>query len=203
MGLSVELQCLLQTFFSQNALHESNLRAVLAELLKLPPSDITRQVVNENIDKINQDISDLDFEIRRTIQQADCSDIWVLCNTTSDSLTQLATMHTPHEIAYFKALLNCIFIKNNTKRAEVLAVAKMEAVREANEVNLTKAQAEVALDQFVSETWLQRSQAHYFSLTARSLIELQGYLKDTFNDNEDGTIALKSCYACKEFITQV
>lgn len=202
MGLPIELQCLLQSFFSQNALTELNVRAVIAQLrYGGVREDVTGTILNETIAEINADISELDFEIRRTVRQTDGKHIWVLCNTISDQLIQLATVHTSNEIAYFKALLYEMFVTNNTRRAEVLAVASMDAVRQANKVGLSKPQAEMALKQFVAEAWLQKSQHGFYSLTARSLMELQGYLKDTFND--DGMEAIKTCHACKDFITIV
>ncbi|CCG84163.1 protein of unknown function [Taphrina deformans PYCC 5710] len=202
MGLSKVLQCLLQTFFAQNALTETNLRAVIAELLHNGDRDeVTRQVIDDTIAEINNDISELDFELRRTVDQTDGRNIWVLCNTTSDHLTQLATSHSQNEIAYFKALLNYIFITNNTRRAETLAVARMDAVREASAVGLSKLSAENALKQFVEESWLQQSAQGYLTLTARTLMELQGYLKETYNENDDDLEAIKSCYACQEFLT--
>lgn len=205
MALETELQCLLQSFFSQNAFTENNLRALIAQLLFNGARDeVTREVINDTISEVNREISDLDFEIRRTIQQVDGKDIWVLCNTTSDHLTQLATVHTQNEIDYFKVLLNDIFVTNNTRRAETLAVAHMDAIRQAPRANLSKAQAEQALAQFVAEAWLQKSQHGYYSLTVRSLMELQGYLLATYNDNDDDDLeTIKSCYGCKEFLTMV
>lgn len=204
MTLSVELRCLLQSFFSQNAFTEVNLRALIAELLyEGAREDVTREIILNTIAEVNIGISDLDFEIRRTVQQVDGKDIWVLCNTTSDSLTQLATVHTQNEIAFFKVLLNGMFIKNNTRRAETLAIPNMEALRDATTAGLTKAQAETALRQFVAEAWIQKSKNGFYSLTARSLMELQGYLKDTYNDNDEESDAIKSCYACKDFLTMV
>lgn len=214
MALSVELQCLLQSFFSQNAFTEINLRALIAELLHNGQrDDVTRETINATITTVNEDISNLDFEIRRTIDQSDSTDIWVLCNTTSDPQTQLATVHSQNEIQFFKALLDHIFVKNNTHRTELLAVAHMDAVRCANpsgggsgSINLSKAQAETALKQFVDEAWLQKSDAGFYTLTARSVMELQGYLRDTYNDDaqdDSESAGLKTCFACKEFLTMV
>lgn len=209
MGLSIPLQCLLQTFFSQNALTETNLRALIAELSHDGDrAAVTEDVLNGTVATLNADISPLDFELRRTIDQqagAEGQHIWVLCNTTSDALTQLATVHPQNEVAYFKVLLNQIFVTNNTRQRETLAVASMDAVREAGRAGLTKAQAEGCLRQFVAETWLQLSPRGYYSLTARTLMELQGYLRETYNDtdhDEDGEV-IKTCHACKEFLTMV
>lgn len=215
MGLDLPLQCLLQTLFSQNALTENNLRAVIAELVYGGNrEEVTREVINETIATINEDLSDLDFEIRRTIEQIECKNIWVLCNTTSDELTQMATHHSAKDIAFFKILLELIFVKNNTRRAEVFAVSKMDAVQHSTGAGLTKAQGEAVLQQFVDESWLQQSSKGFYSPTARTLMELQGYLQETYNDededeegesNNGGSAAkvIKSCHACREFLTVV
>ena len=203
MGPSLELQCLLQTFLSQNALTEINLRAVVGQLLHQGSSDVSRADVLQEVDRLNEEIADLDIEIRRTILQVDCSDVWVLCNTTSDAITQLATVHNANEIGFFKNLLTCMFVKNNTHRSEIFAVPTMEALNEAQEAKLSKSQAQTALKKFVAESWLSKSPSGFYTLTARSLVELQGYLKDNFGDPVDEQSALRTCHACKEYLIMV
>lgn len=157
-------------------------------------------------------------------------------NTTSDALTQLATTHTPDEIAFVKRLLDAMFETHNTPRAEVMALTSMQAVRlhkaaaaaRASGVggsgedgeqtqgaaggSLTMAQAERVLAGLVEEGWLEKSRAGYLGLSPRALMELRGWLVETYNepppaegeeDDEDGAVKtrVKMCHACREIVT--
>lgn len=68
-------------------------------------------------------------------------------------------------------------------------------------------QAEKVLKSLVAEGWFEKSQAGYYSLSPRALMELRGWLIDTYNDEEDDeddqTMRIKLCFACKEIITVV
>ena len=74
---------------------------------------------------------------------------------------------------------------------------------------ITMVQAERMMGAMVEEGWFEKSRKGYFSLSPRALMELRGWLMETYNDvgddedEEDGARALKVklCYACKEIIT--
>ena len=75
--------------------------------------------------------------------------------------------------------------------------------------SLTMGQAEKMLRSLVEEGWFEKSQKGYYSLTPRALMELRGWLFETYNDvdeEEDEDTALKKikqCFACKDIITTV
>ena len=118
-----------------------------------------------------------------------------------------------------------MFETNNTNYLELCAVRSMEAVRlhkprpgeQINNVEegaatqtqttahgLTMKEAESTLAQFISEGWLELSPAGFYSLSPRSIAELQRYLIDTYNlADEEGIIVekVKSCHGCKELVT--
>ena len=72
-------------------------------------------------------------------------------------------------------------------------------------------QAESMLKNLVEEGWFERSKKGYHSLTPRALMELRGWLFETYNDLEDEVddeeevriMKIKQCYACKDIITTV
>ena len=75
--------------------------------------------------------------------------------------------------------------------------------------SLTMGQAEKLLKSLVEEGWLEKSQKGYYSLSPRALMELRGWLFETYNDvdeEEDEDAAskkIKQCFACKDIITAV
>jgi len=74
---------------------------------------------------------------------------------------------------------------------------------------LTMVQAEKMLRTLVEEGWFEKSRRGYYSLTPRALMELRGWLMETYNDvgddddeeDEETVIKVKLCFACKEIIT--
>lgn len=92
------------------------------------PSDITPEDFLLNyIHPLNSLLSPFDLEIRRTFHQLTREEIFALVNTTSDAMTQMATAHSPDEIAYVKRLLDAMFEANNTVEKEVMAVHAVQA----------------------------------------------------------------------------
>ena len=71
--------------------------------------------------------------------------------------------------------------------------------------------AERVLASLVAEGWFELSKAGFYSLSPRALMELRGWLIETYNEgaDEDGSEdeewveRIKLCQACKEIVTIV
>ena len=77
-------------------------------------------------------------------------------------------------------------------------------------MGITMIQAERMLKALVDEGWFEKSKKGYYGLSPRALMELRGWLIETYNDldddeeeGEDRVLKIKLCYACKEIITVV
>ena len=226
----------LQCLFARQAITYADAKPVLAAIqtAQTPDrptleEDVSQEEFDNYIDAINTQISPFDFEIRSTYHQLSKERIYALVNTTSDALTQMATVHTADEIAFVKRVLDAMFETNNTQRAEVMAVTSMQATRlakprsdegrrdsgnqpqtAAQNAGITGAQAERTLELMLEEGWFERSNKGYYSLTPRALMELKGWLVDTYNDQggqdsddeeEDEHVRIKTCAACREIVT--
>lgn len=159
--------------------------------------------------------------------------VYALVNTTSDPLTQLATTYTVDEIAFVKRLLDAMFETHNTRRSEAMVLSSIQAVQLAKvsssssssasaststentnqggaAQSLTIPQAETMLARLVEEGWFEKSAKGFYSLSPRGLMELRGWLVDTYNDDDDEEGGgnnrgkrIKFCAACKDIITIV
>ena len=122
-----------------------------------------------------------------------------------------------------------MFETYNTSRHEVMAITSMQAIKlhkgpteDARQTqngtetqgsagqNLTMGQAEKMMKTLVEEGWFEKSIKGFYSLSPRALMELRGWLWETYNDleedeEEDGRVSkrIKQCFACKEIITTV
>ena len=192
------------------------------------PEDISRADFDNYIHTLNAHISPFDFEIRSSTHQVNKEQVYALINTTSDALTQMATIHSADEIAFVKRVLDAMFETYNTPRAEVMAVTSMQALKLAKPPNegtrreegtqatsqnagLTMAQAEKMLEDMVSEGWFELSGKGFYSLSPRALMELRGWLPDMYNydddddeedeEEEEQHVKIKKCQACQEIVT--
>ncbi|KZF21247.1 DNA repair protein Nse1 [Xylona heveae TC161] len=224
----------LQAFLARGVLTLAEAKPVLAAIFTVHedretlPEDVTEADFNSYIAAANYAISPFDFEIRSTLSQIDRTRIFALVNTTSDPMTQLATTYNADEISYLKRILDAMFETFNTPRREIMAITSMQALqlnkvptdrarRESQNGNatqgssgqsLTMLQAEKMLKQLVAEGWFEKSVAGFYSLSPRALIELRGWLMETYNDvgeedDEGGEPSqrIKTCFACKDIVT--
>ncbi|KAJ5131121.1 uncharacterized protein N7515_007160 [Penicillium bovifimosum] len=232
----------LQAFMARSAMTFAEAQPILAAIFTassgrtVDPGEVTEEEFARFVAAANTAVSPFDLEIRSSLPQAtqpagqDASTtpparIYALVNTTSDPLTQLATTYSPDEISFLKRLLDYMFIQNNTRRCEGMALSQMQAVQlhkapsgarqsigdgstqtqtqTASVQSLRMTQAETMIIHLMEEGWLQKSPKGYLSLMPRALMELRGWLVSTYNEDNDGTARnrIKFCSACKDIIT--
>ena len=127
---------------------------------------------------------------------------------TSDAFTQLATSFSPSQIAYFRLLLDQIFIVNNTPLREAMSFKSMQAIRLVTgshaRLGLSAREAEESLDELVNQGWLKRYPSGSLALSTRALLELESYLVATYNEGLDpgAKLHIKYCYGCKQLLTE-
>ena len=151
--------------------------------------------------------------------------IYALVNMTSDPLTQLATVHTADEMAFVQRVLDDMFERYNTPLREIMAVTSTQAANlgrssgrsQRNSLGTTNSesqcsekaigvrQAEEMMKSLVEEGWFEKHR-EYYTLTPRALMELRGWLLETYNEppdeeDEGGVERIKLCEACREIVT--
>jgi hypothetical protein len=129
------------------------------------------------------------------------------------------------EIAFVKRVLDAMFDgQNNKGRREAMCLSGMEAVQlakphtrremqngasQATSQGLSMRDAENMMARLVEEGWFDKSAKGFYSLSPRGLMELKGWLVETYNDpaDEDGDEPrrdkIKFCHACRDIITVV
>ncbi|KAG9102737.1 hypothetical protein FRC06_001269 [Ceratobasidium sp. 370] len=123
------------------------------------------------------------FDLRLSNAKDECTGetIWAIINTKQDPATMLATEYNPTEIQYFKLVVEQIVLANN----DAYSIPAMAALREVSQLQgkgITKSEAEHLLSSFVAKGWLLKSKRGRYSLSSRSLLELQTYLRETYPD---------------------
>ncbi|KAI9894745.1 MAG: hypothetical protein M1814_002102 [Vezdaea aestivalis] len=178
------------------------------------PEDVTVADFNQYIQAADNAVQPYDMAVLNALSQRDSTRIYALVNITSDPITQLATVHSPEEISFLKRVLDAMFTQYNEGGQELMAITSLQALRHTNPVNsrnstsgsVTKAQAETFLDGLVEEGWFLKSKAGFFSLSTRALIELEQWLLETYNPEDEGSEEvvkpIKFCYGCKRILTE-
>lgn len=145
------------------------------------------------VTKINTALNPLDLEFAHILDESTGKDMYAIVNRKGDEIAQLATEYSPVEIAYFKAILEQIMLAPN----ESFCVSSLAALREVGhlKISMTKTQAEHVLASFVTRGWLIKSKKGRYSLSTRSILELQPYLRSTYPDE------VLECTICMEMVT--
>lgn len=198
--------------------------------------DVTQDDLDTYINKANRALLPLDLEIRSTLHQLSRERIYALVNTTSDPIMQLATTYSADEIAFVKKMLDAIFDgAANRGRSELMCLSGIQVVQLAKsssagrrnnnaesagggggesqaaaQSRISGHDAEELARKLEGEGWFEKSEAGFYTLSARALMELRTWLVDTYNEpvDEGGDEPvrpqkIKFCQACKEIITVV
>ena len=215
----------LQAFLAHSTLTYETSKPILASIFsaaegrEVLPNDVTQDDFASYISAANTALSPLDLEIRSTFHQSTRERIYALINLSSDEGIKLATSYTAEEIAFVKRVLDAMFEgTNNSWKREAMCVSTMDALRlnkpsggQTQTQGLTMRDAENVMANLVDEGWLEKSAKGFYSLSPRALMELRGWLVDTYNEPDgeledeqerDGRhVKIKFCNACKEVIT--
>lgn len=228
-GWSHSHRAFLQALMSRGTLTLREAQTVAAGILSaadeggrgVGPDSVTEQQIRHLVSKAREAVAPLDYDIRSTYHQATRELVWALINAHSDPSTQLATSRTPDEMAFIKRLLDAMFETYNTQRQEVMAVTAAQArkvarpsardadgdeprTQQAADKGLKHSEIERLLPSLVEEGWFELSDEGFYSLGVRSLMELQTWLLETYNDPDADAgdwQRIKFCEACKEIVT--
>ncbi|EJU05410.1 hypothetical protein DACRYDRAFT_92739 [Dacryopinax primogenitus] len=157
-------------------------------------TDPSTQPFQNALELVANALSPIGLEIRALVDEGTKQKMIAIVNTKGDAIAQVATEFTPNEIAYFKLIVECIMLAPS----ESFSLSSIAAIKESTNLpsKMTKTEAESTLNAFVSKGWLLRSKRGRYSLSTRSILELQNYLKSTFEDE------VLECTICMEICTK-
>ncbi|KAI0539490.1 Nse1 non-SMC component of SMC5-6 complex-domain-containing protein [Xylaria digitata] len=221
----------LQSFLARGTMTFEESRPILAAIFTaqeneaVEPNKITQEDFDSYVSAASAAISPFDMEIRSAMHQNRRERVYAIVNTTSDPMTQLATLHSADEIAFVKRVIDAMFEKYNTPRMEALCLDEMQAnklrtpPRPENEdegmengeahpqqvpKGLKSSEVETMMHSMVDEGWFERSRDGFYCLSVRALLELRSWLIESYNDpdaEEGEWQRVKFCGACKDIVT--
>jgi hypothetical protein len=227
----------LQAFLARGSMTFKEAQTILAAIFTAQegratePNQITQDDFDSYVSAASDAVSMFDLEVRSMIHQVRKERVHALVNTTSDAMSQLATLHSADEIAFVKRVIDAMFEKYNTPRMEALCLDEMQAnklrvpprrgdnygeeeedgVRENGETQtqappkgLKSSEVETMMRSMVDEGWFERSSDGFYCLSSRALLELRSWLVESYNDpdaEEGEWQRVKFCQACKDIVT--
>ncbi|KAG0171098.1 Non-structural maintenance of chromosomes element 1 [Apophysomyces sp. BC1034] len=142
---------------------------------------------------INRQINEIDLALRRSHDEKDGHAIIGLVNTKDDEISQVATNYTASEITYVRQLIELIVMADD----DDFAVKSMVAIRLGQKMKppISQKDTEDLLDRLVRDEWLEYVPSGAYLMNTRTIMELQGYLREQYSDY------MKECVMCLEIVT--
>ncbi|KAF9453211.1 hypothetical protein P691DRAFT_695193, partial [Macrolepiota fuliginosa MF-IS2] len=194
----------LQAMLSRGVVPEKLARKIWQKCIEavnaVDPSKQIRSSNNDDawhhfLNTINHSLDKLELALRPKRDQRTGQAVYSIVNLKGDAIAQMATDYTPAEITYFKAIVEQIMLAPRHKYSVSSFVALREVSMIKPKSNITKSQAEAVLTTFVARGWLVKSKDGRYSLSGRSLLELQPYLQTNYADQ------IITCSLCEEILT--
>ncbi|XP_033112420.1 non-structural maintenance of chromosomes element 1 homolog [Anneissia japonica] len=138
---------------------------------------------------INTNIKPFSMEIRNCKNEDDGSLVYVLVRTAESDICKLISDYHASELVLFQKTIDLI-VENNTGTASSTDCLNITL---PNSNKMSKKDAQIVLDKFVADKWLQVNQGQ-ISLTPRSMLELKRYLRDIYPDD------ITDCNICRDIV---
>ncbi|KAK2167679.1 hypothetical protein LSH36_25g03061 [Paralvinella palmiformis] len=145
----------------------------------------------EFVKVINAAIKPIHLEIRKAISEDTGSHCYGLVNTRESEITKLASDYTVNELEFFKKMIEAI-VESDT--GTISTIDSLNLVHQVDK--MAKKEAEFLLKKLERENWLNKNAEGVYSLSPRSLLELEQYLFDQYPES---TV---QCNMCKRICVQ-
>ncbi|KAK9768068.1 hypothetical protein K7432_001605 [Basidiobolus ranarum] len=184
----------LQACLVQRFIKESEALSLLRRACEITQEPFDESLLAEVISTLNEGINSLDLEFRKSHDEETGEMVLALVNTNGDEIAQLATDYTPTELVYLRRIIELIITADD----ESYSVSSLLALSESSKLKsaFTKNAAEQLLDRFVNDKWISKTSHGRYFLTQRSILELQTYLKEEFEEY------IQECTLCMDIITR-
>ncbi|CDP16766.1 unnamed protein product [Coffea canephora] len=203
-SLSSKHHTLIQALLSRGPLKESEFRSIFHRVTGKSPD---HQVFNDYISDINDELSYVQLELRKCLNQYDGKAYYGVVNTVSDEHSKLGTKYSVPQIALYKGILEAIVqdtagegsisnidALNIRLENQVLSGVDSQSQDNSTEIpsalkNFSMSQKDKTLEEFVHDQWLCSISDGRIGLGVRSFLDLRSW----FHDNE-----VPTCQVCNE-----
>ncbi|CAL1531072.1 unnamed protein product [Lymnaea stagnalis] len=181
----IQMQKFLQTFMSRGILNAKEVKNLRQEIGVHAESndDLIRFV-----QAANEAIAPFNLEIRKGVQEDDGAHFYCLVNTVETSLTRLSSTYTPNELELFKKLVEKIVDTDDGKMGSLAALSLTDKL----DKKMGKEEGQDFFNRLERDKWIKKDTDGKISLSVRSILELEQYLKDMYPE------FIKLCNICSK-----
>ncbi|XP_022092099.1 non-structural maintenance of chromosomes element 1 homolog [Acanthaster planci] len=147
----------------------------------------TMECLQSFLEKINENISSVGMEIRSKKDEEKGKLMFALVRTTESELGRLSSDYQKNDLELFKKILDLIVESESGSASSTDVLNLTSHLKE----KMSKQEAQKILSRLIKEKWLTESQGE-ISLSPRSMMELEHYLADVYEED------VRYCHLCKE-----
>lgn len=186
--LQLFLQGCLKMCFASEQEFASLLERVCEAVMSVKGVEFDTVALSSVISAGNRALSLVDLELRPIHDPESGVRHWVLANNNDDIVMREATKHSVDELVGLKRLIELIMTSDRPRFLVSSIVAVREVAKARNKSNLD---AEKFIKQLIQDRWIMEVAGKY-TLSLRSTVELDSYLRDTFAEQ------VTECALCHE-----
>ncbi|ESO87581.1 hypothetical protein LOTGIDRAFT_127737 [Lottia gigantea] len=181
----------LQSFMSRSVLDAKDVKHLYKNECEVYSSveEESRRNFTEFVITVNNSIKPFHMEIKKGFSEEDGTNYYCLVSTSDTGITKLASEYTPTELEYYKKLIETIV---ETEEGYIGSMEALNLVEHLTKTKkMTKTDAENLLQRLQESKWVTVKNGE-ISLSTRTILELEMYIKDTYPE------ITKLCEICKK-----
>ncbi|KAK3767115.1 hypothetical protein RRG08_017988 [Elysia crispata] len=181
----------IQSMMSRGMMNISEVKEVISECGLDVETEFKDKVV-KFVRLINQHIGPINLEIRKGLEEENGQPYYILANTAETSISRLSSTYSPNELELFKKLIESIVENEDGKIGSLAAMNLTDKL----EKKIGKEEAENFFNRLEDDRWIRKNTNGKISLSVRSIVELDQYIKDVYPDY------VKFCSLCTKLCLQ-
>ncbi|KAJ1975899.1 hypothetical protein H4R33_006561 [Dimargaris cristalligena] len=184
----------LQNCLLERCLPQSKAEQIFQKCLSATSSDQTKRNFQDALLTVNVALDPINLELRTIQDEISGERMVAIVNTKGDDIAQMATSYSASELNAFKHLIKLIMTADDGN----FCVASTATINDIYHLGThgSKLLVQEFLKDLVRSQWLDLSAAGYYSLSNRSIVDLQTYLKEEYIE------CISECFLCKEIVTK-
>ncbi|KAG9017085.1 hypothetical protein FRB90_001815 [Tulasnella sp. 427] len=173
-------------------------RASVDAVRKVEPNVEALQEWGPFLGNVKHLLDPLGLDIKGTVIEDTGEKALILVNLVRDEIAQLATAYTATEITFFKQIVELIVMAPNESYSAGEITCLKEGLQLPAGMKVPLRHATKLLGSFAANGWLHKSKRSRYSLGPRAVVELRGYLTETYEEEN-----LQICPTCSGLVFKV
>ncbi|XP_030646584.1 non-structural maintenance of chromosomes element 1 homolog [Chanos chanos] len=182
----------LQTMMSNGIIDNIQARALHQHCCEVHSGHYIPDKLDEFIDVINAQLQPMFMNIRKAMSEEDGLQYYALVNLTETDITRMSSDYADNELELFRKAMDLIVDSENgtASSTDILNCADTLQTKK-----LRKKEAELVLNKFVQDKWLNEKHGEY-TLSTRCITEMDQYIRTMYRD------LVKICHVCHNIALQ-